>query len=248
MQLNGRVAIVTGAAQGIGAAIARAYAAEGAKVALVDRKDAQPVVQDIEDKGGTALAITCDVADRADVNRALAAAREALGPADVLVSNAGITRPAMLTKMTDADWDDVLAVNLTASFYLLQAVVPDMIEAGRGSIVMTSSSTAQNGSVSQINYAAAKAGMLGLMRSAAKELGRHGIRVNAVAPSAATEMTREVMTNPRFNFEAAIRQLPLRRMAEPEEIAATYVFLASDASSYTTGQVLSVDGGGMLVR
>ncbi|MER7127583.1 SDR family NAD(P)-dependent oxidoreductase [Streptosporangium saharense] len=248
MQLQDRVAVVTGAAQGIGRAVAEAYAAEGARVAVVDvlAEDAEKVAEGIRAGGGQALAVPCDVSSREEVNRAAAEVKEAYGPIDILVSNAGVTRPAMLHKMTDEQWDQVIAVHLSGSFYWLQAVVHDMIERESGRIVFTSSSTAQNGSIGQVNYASAKSGMLGMMRSAARELGRYNILVNAVAPTAATEMTLKVRTDPRF--ADGIKRLPLRRYAEPEEIAPTFVYLASAASSYVTGQVISVDGGGMMVR
>ncbi|MEV7011478.1 3-oxoacyl-ACP reductase FabG [Streptosporangium sp. NPDC051022] len=248
MQLKDKVAVVTGAAQGIGRAIAEAYAAEGARVAVVDVQEeaAEKVAAGIREAGGQALAVACDVSSRAEVNRTAATVKEAYGPIDVLVNNAGITRPAMLHKMTDEQWDQVIAVHLSGSFYWLQAVVHDMIERESGRIIFTSSSTAQNGSIGQVNYAAAKSGMLGMMRSAARELGRYNILVNAVAPAAATEMTLKVRTDPRF--ADGIKRLPLRRHAEPEEIAPTFVYLASAASGYVTGQVISVDGGGMMVR
>lgn len=248
MQFQDKVVAVSGAAQGIGRATAMAFAAEGAAVAVVDLQEekAKDVVAAIEAAGGTAIAVRCDVASRAEIERAVAEVKAAYGPIEILVSNAGITRPAMLRKMTDPEWHDVVAVHLHASFYWLQAVVEDMVAMGRGRIIFSSSSTAQNGSIGQINYAAAKAGILGLMRSAARELGRHGILVNAVAPSAATEMTKKVRTDPRF--AGAIEHSPLRRWAEPEEIAPAYLFLAGAASSFMTGQVLSVDGGSMLVR
>ncbi|MDX2972661.1 SDR family oxidoreductase [Kribbella solani] len=248
MQFDNQVVAVTGAAQGIGRAVAEAFAAEGAKVAVVDvRKDlALEVVAGIADSGGQAMAVECNVASRAEVNAAAREIASAYGPIEVLVSNAGITRPAMLRNMADDQWRDVLAVHLDASFYWLQAVVEDMVEMGHGRIIFSSSSTAQNGSIGQVNYAAAKAGILGLMRSAARELGRYGILVNAVAPSAATEMTEKVRTDPRF--AGGISKSPLRRWAEPDEIAPAYLFLAGSASSFMTGQVLSVDGGNMLVR
>ncbi|GAA0402847.1 3-oxoacyl-ACP reductase [Acrocarpospora corrugata] len=248
MLLKDKVAVVTGAAQGIGRAIAETYAREGARVAVVDvqKEGADEVAAAIRDAGGEALAVTCDVSSRVAVNQAAGLVKEAYGPIDVLVNNAGITRPAMLHKMTDEEWDRVLAVHLSGSFYWLQAVVHDMIAQESGRIIFSSSSTAQNGSIGQINYAAAKSGMLGMVRSAARELGRYNILVNAVAPAAATEMTLKVRTDPRF--ADAVKRLPLRRHAEPEEIAPTYVYLASDASSYVTGQVISVDGGGMMVR
>lgn len=248
MQLKDKVAVVTGAAQGIGRAVAEEYARQGARVALVDVKSEtlDAVTDAIRAGGGEAMSVLCDVASRAAVDRAATAVKEAYGPIEILVNNAGITRPAMLHKMTDEQWHDVLAVHLSGSFYWLQAVVADMIALERGRIIFTSSSTAQNGSIGQINYAAAKSGMLGMVRTAARELGRYNILVNAVAPAAATEMTLKIRTDPRF--ADGVKRIPLRRHAEPEEIAPTFVYLASEASSYVTGQVVSVDGGGMMVR
>jgi 3-oxoacyl-[acyl-carrier protein] reductase len=248
MQLKDKVAVVSGAAQGIGRAIAELYAREGAKVAVVDVQPeaAEKVAAEIRSGGGEALAVACDVSDREEVDRAAAAVKEAYGPIDVLVNNAGITRPAMLHKMTEEQWDQVIKVHMYGSYYWLKAVVHDMIERQWGRIIFTSSSTAQNGSIGQINYAAAKSGMLGMMRSAARELGRYNILVNAVAPAAATEMTLKIRTDPRFTD--SVKLMPLRRHAEPEEIAPTFVYLASEASSFVTGQVISVDGGGMMVR
>src|SRR5690606_9060052 len=147
-------------------------------------------------------------------------------------------------------WHQVMDVHLNGSFYWLQAVVHDMIERQWGRIIFVSSSTAQNGSIGQLNYSAAKSAVLGMVRTAARELGKHNILVNAVAPAAANEMTKVIMKDPKFAEQQAayLKQHPLRRSAEPEELAPTFVFLASEESSYMTGQVLSVDGGSMLVR
>ena len=248
MQLAGRNAIVTGAARGIGAAVARAYAREGAGVAVVDLDEAaaREVAQSIVGSGGRAVGIACDVARRDRVDAMVAEATRALGPVDILVNNAGIIRPAMLHKMTAAQWDDVLAVHLTGSFNCLQAVAPGMMERRYGRIVNVTSAAGVLGTVGQINYSAAKAGILGLTMSAAKELAKHGITVNAIAPGAATPMTETIRTDERFK-DKYLERIPMGRWAEPEEIAPVFVFFASDAASYVTGQILAADGG-MTIR
>lgn len=252
MRLKNRVAVITGASQGIGRAVARRYAAEGASVAIIDINvsGGEETAALIIAEGGKALFVHCDISDQVEVKTAAATIKAELGPIDILVNNAGITRPAMLHKMTSAEWHQVIDVHMHGAFYWLQAVVHDMIERKWGRIVFVSSSTAQNGSIGQINYAAAKSAMLGMMRTAARELGKHNILVNAIAPAAATEMTKAIMTDPKFADAqaAALKQHPLRRSAEPEEIAPAFLYLVSEESSYVTGQVLSVDGGSMMVR
>jgi 3-oxoacyl-[acyl-carrier protein] reductase len=248
VQLKDKVAIVTGAAQGIGAAVAREFAREGAKVAVVDLagERAEEVAAQLRTQGHDAIGIGCNVAKRAEVDAMVAAMNARFGHVDILVNNAGIIRPAMLHKMTAAQWDDVLAVHLTGSFSCLQAVAPGMMERRYGRIVNVTSAAGVLGTIGQINYSAAKAGILGLTMSAAKELAKHGITVNAIAPGAATPMTETIRTDERFR-EKYLDRIPLGRWAEPDEIAPVFVFFASNASAYVTGQVLAADGG-MTIR
>jgi len=248
MQLEGKIAIVTGAAQGIGAAIARAFVREGARVSVVDlaQDRVEAVAADLRAKGGDAIGLACDVAQRAAVDAMVTATLARYGRIDILVNNAGIIRPAMLHKMTAAQWDDVLAVHLTGSFNCLQAVAPGMMERRYGRIVNVTSTAGVLGTIGQINYGAAKAGIVGLTLSAAKELAKYAITVNAVAPGAATPMTETIRTDERFR-DKYLDRIPLGRWAEPAEIAPVFVFFASDASAYVTGQVLAADGG-MTIR
>lgn len=248
-RLSDRTAVVTGGGQGIGSAVAQRLADEGARVAVVDLDlaNATHVSDKITAIGGQALAVECDVADRESVERAAALTVEQLGRIDILISNAGITRPAMLWKMTEQEWDQVLDVHLKGSFFWLQEVQGPMREARSGNIVLTVSAAGIIGSIGQVNYSVAKAGLLGMTRSAAKELASYGIVVNAVAPAAATPMTTTIRTDERFK-DKFLGEVPLARWAEPAEVAGTFAFLASSDAQYMTGQVLAVDGGRVMVR
>jgi len=244
MQLEDRVAVVTGAGQGIGASVARAYAREGARVVVVDLdlNAAKAVATRIAEAGGDAIAIACDVADREQVDRMSAQVNATWGRIDILVNNAGITRTAMLHKMSPQQWQQVLDVHLNGSFNCLQSVVEGMMSRRYGRIIFVTSAAGVIGTVGQLNYSVAKAGILGMTKSAARELAKFNITANAIAPGAATPMTETIRTDERFK-DKYLERIPLGRWAEPDEIAPVFVFFASDASAFVTGQVLAADGG-----
>jgi 3-oxoacyl-[acyl-carrier protein] reductase len=234
-RFDGRVAVVTGAGAGIGAAVARRLASEGAAVTVIDRDgDAARAVAD--EIGGIGAA--ADVSSRDDVRAAL----EGLETIHIVVNNAGISRPAMFAKMDEDRFRAVLDVHLMGTYHVSQEALPHLATDGRGRIINSTSAAGLVGTIGQANYAAAKAGIVGLTKALAKELARKAITVNAVAPLAATAMTETVRTDPRF-AERQLERIPLGRWAEPDEIAGAFAFLASDDAAYITGQVLCVDGG-----
>lgn len=246
---NRRVAIVTGAARGIGAATARRLADDGLAVAVLDLDEAAgaPVAAQIEAEGGRAVAIGCDVSDEASVTRAVDLVSAELGPATVLVNNAGITRDNLLFKMSVDDWDAVMGVHLRGAFLMTRATQAAMVSARWGRIVNISSISAQ-GNRGQANYAAAKSGLQGFTKAVALELAKFGITANVVAPGwIATEMTRATADRAGVSFQDFQRQtagsVPMQRWGTPEEIAAAVSYFARDDAGFVTGQVLYVAGG-----
>ncbi|MEV7571359.1 3-oxoacyl-ACP reductase FabG [Streptomyces tanashiensis] len=242
-------AVVTGAGRGIGAATAKRLAADGAAVVALDltEGDAADTVAAIRAAGGRALAVGCDVTDSAQVDAAIDRAVAEYGRLDVLVNNAGVLRDNMLFMMSDDDWDTVVDVHLRGAFLCSRAAQRHMRRQGSGKIVNLSS-VAADGNRGQANYAAAKAGVQGLTRTLAIELGPYGINVNAIAPGfVATAMTdqtaRRTGADPEDFRRAAAARSPLRRVGSPEDIAAVVSFLASDDAAYVTGQTIHVDGG-----
>jgi len=242
--LAGKVALVTGASRGIGKAIALKLAEEGAKVAINfagNLAKAEEVKAEIESFGGEAMLVQGDVSNFETVNEFVKKVIDAWGRIDILVNNAGITRDNLLLKMTEADFDAVIATNLKGVFNCTKAVTKLMMKQRSGRIVNMSSVVALNGNISQANYAAAKAGIIGFTKSAAKELASRGVTVNAVAPGfIETDMTDALNDKVKT---AMIDTIPLGRSGKPEDIAGAVAFLVSEAAAYITGQVICVDGG-----
>lgn len=243
MRLNNKVAIITGAANGIGYAAAERFIEEGALVYIADF-DEDAGITSAKKLGDQAIFVKVNVADRKSVKNLVAFVMEQAGQIDILVNNAGITRDAMLTKMTDEQFQQVLNVNLSGVFHCTQEVIPHMIAAGSGKIINTSSVSGIYGNVGQTNYAAAKAAIVGMTKTWAKELGRKGINVNAVAPGfTETEMVKKM---PETILNQMRSVVPLQRLGAPRDIANAYLFLASDEASYVSGHTLHVDGAIMM--
>lgn len=245
MKVKDRVALVTGAGQGLGKAIAFALAAEGAAVAVNDHpmneERAMKTVQELRERGAVSDWFKADVSNEEEVNAMVEEVRKKFGRIDILVNNAGINRDGILHKASEKDWEAVLAVNLTGPFLLTKAVLPGMREQNYGRIVNISSVTGRTGIFGTVYYTTAKTGLIGLTKVTAAENAKKGITCNAVAPGyIKTEM---MLKYPEAQLKALIEKIPVGRLAEPSEIAEAVLFLASDSSSYITGSVLDINGG-----
>lgn len=242
--LENKKALITGAARGIGKAIALAYAKNGADVAITDLRiddDAHALVKELEGYGVRAKAYASDASSYEDSEKVIAEVLQDFGGIDILVNNAGITRDNLLMRMSEADWDLIIKVNLKSVFNMTKAIQRSMLKQRSGSIINMSSVVGLSGNAGQSNYSASKAGLIGFTKSIAKEFGSRGIRCNAVAPGyIETAMTGQLTDEQR---EAWVKTIPLRRSGKPEDVADICIFLGSGLSSYVTGQVISVDGG-----
>jgi 3-oxoacyl-[acyl-carrier protein] reductase len=240
IDLSGKTAFVTGSTRGIGLAIARSIYGAGAKVVVVGRdlERARSVASELGDR---AAGVRCDVARSDQVDAAVAAAEAALGPIDILVNNAGLTRDNILLRLSDADWDTVLDANLKGAFHTMRAIIKGMMKRRFGRIINIGSIVGLTGNKGQANYAASKAGLIGLTKSIAKEYASRNILVNCIAPGfIETDMTDALPEEARATL---LEETALGRLGRPEDVAGTVLFLASDLAGYITGQVLVVDGG-----
>jgi 3-oxoacyl-[acyl-carrier protein] reductase len=243
-ELDGRIALITGASRGIGRATALELASAGAAIGVNYRSDAAgaaAVVGEIEAAGGRALALQADVANPEEASALVARCEDELGEIDALVCNAGITRDNLIARIGPQDFEDVIATNLGGAFYVCQASARRMLRRRRGAIVTMSSIVGIHGNAGQTNYSASKAGLIGLTKSLAKEIGSRGVRVNCIAPGyISTELTDVLPAEARG---ALLTSTPLGRLGEPEDVARCVRFLVSDAAGFVTGAVLAVDGG-----
>lgn len=242
--LTGKTALITGAARGIGKAIALKFAEEGANIAFTDLKideNGEETRKEIEAKGVKCMAYASNAANFEDTAEVVNKIKEDFGSIDILVNNAGITKDGLMLRMTEQQWDAVIAVNLKSAFNFIHACTPIMMRQRKGSIINMASVVGVHGNAGQSNYAASKAGLIALAKSVAQEMGSRGIRANAIAPGfIETAMTAALSEDVRKEWMKAI---PLRRGGQPEDIANVATFLASDLSSYVSGQVIQVDGG-----
>ena len=248
-RLNGKVAIITGGGGGIGGATARRFAREGALVAVFDRNlaAAEKVAADIQQAGGRALALACDITVRAQIDAAVAQVSAAFGPIDILVNNAGWDVFMPFTKTQPAQWDQLIAINLTGALHMHHAVLPGMVERRRGRIVNVASDAARVGSSGEAVYAACKGGLVSFSKTLAREHARHNITVNVVCPgptdTALFDDYKQGAGSPDKLEEAFRRAIPMGRIGQPDDLPGALLFFASDDAAFVTGQVLSVSGG-----
>ncbi len=243
MALNGKVAVVTGAAQGIGKTITLLLAEKGASLVLCDinLEAAEETAREIEERGGKCLVLKSDVSNFQDAEKIIKQAVERFGSIDILINNAGITKDNVLLRMKEEQWDQVMAVNLKGTFNFTKASIKVMLRKRSGRIVNIASITGMMGNAGQANYSASKAGVIGFTKAVAREYADRGITVNAVAPGfIATAMTDAI---PEKEKEELIKQIPMKKLGTPEDVANAVYFLASDEASYITGHVIGVNGG-----
>ena len=249
IDLSGKSAVVTGGSRGIGRACCLALARAGARVCVnyrVESPSAELAVEEIENGGGEAFALAADVSRREEADMLVDEVAHRFGGLDILVNNAGIWKGSPVDEMTDAEWEETMAINMTGTFFCTRAAVPFMKNARWGRIINISSTAGQRGEAFHSHYAASKGAMISFTKSLAVELAPHGITVNCVAPGwVATDMSQESLLGPER--EAILATIPLGRVARPEEIAGAVAFLASDLASFVTGEILNVNGGAVLV-